>query len=131
MADETVIADNIEDIDDEEQQLYEHFRVVVDKGQDPVRIDKFLFEHLQHSSRNRIQKAAEAGFIHVNDRPVKSNYKVRPDDVVTLMLDRPRHDTTIEPEDIPLDVVYEDDDVMVINKPAGLVVHPGVGCRFL
>ena len=127
MADETVITDNIEDIDDEEQQLYEHFRVVVDKGQDPVRIDKFLFEHLQHSSRNRIQKAAEAGFIHVNDRPVKSNYKVRPDDVVTLMLDRPRHDTTIEPEDIPLDVVYEDDDVMVINKPAGLVVHPGVG----
>lgn len=127
MADETVIADNIEDIDDEEQQLYEHFRVVVDKGQDPVRIDKFLFEHLQHSSRNRIQKAAEAGFIHVNDRPVKSNYKVRPDDVVTLMLDRPRHDTTIEPEDISLDVVYEDDDVMVINKPAGLVVHPGVG----
>lgn len=127
MADETVITDNIEDIDDEEQQLYEHFRVVVDNGQDPVRIDKFLFEHLQHSSRNRIQKAAEAGFIHVNDRPVKSNYKVRPDDVVTLMLDRPRHDTTIEPEDIPLDVVYEDDDVMVINKPAGLVVHPGVG----
>ena len=127
MADETVITDNIEDIDDKEQQLYEHFRVVVDKGQDPVRIDKFLFEHLQHSSRNRIQKAAEAGFIHVNDRPVKSNYKVRPDDVVTLMLDRPRHDTTIEPEDIPLDVVYEDDDVMVINKPAGLVVHPGVG----
>ena len=127
MADETVITDNIEDIDDEEQQLYEHFRVVVDKGQDPVRIDKFLFEHLQHSSRNRIQKAAEAGFIHVNDRPVKSNYKVRPDDVVTLMLDRPRHNTTIEPEDIPLDVVYEDDDVMVINKPAGLVVHPGVG----
>lgn len=127
MADETVITDNIEDIDDEEQQLYEHFRVVVDKGQDPVRIDKFLFEHLQHSSRNRIQKAAEAGFIHVNDRPVKSNYKVRPDDIVTLMLDRPRHDTTIEPEDIPLDVVYEDDDVMVINKPAGLVVHPGVG----
>lgn len=127
MAGETVITDNIEDIDDEEQQLYEHFRVVVDKGQDPVRIDKFLFEHLQHSSRNRIQKAAEAGFIHVNDRPVKSNYKVRPDDVVTLMLDRPRHDTTIEPEDIPLDVVYEDDHVMVINKPAGLVVHPGVG----
>ena len=127
MADETVITDNIEDIDDEEQQLYEHFRVVVDKGQGPVRIDKLLFEHLQHSSRNRIQKAAEAGFIHVNDRPVKSNYKVRPDDVVTLMLDRPRHDTTIEPEDIPLDVVYEDDDVMVINKPAGLVVHPGVG----
>lgn len=127
MADETVITDNIDDIDDEEQQLYEHFRIVVDKGQEPVRIDKFLFEHLQHSSRNRIQKAAEAGFIHVNDRPVKSNYKVRPNDIVTLMLDRPRHDTTIEPEDIPIEVVYEDDDLMVINKQAGLVVHPGVG----
>ena len=115
--------------DDEEQptQLYEHYRFEVDRGQVPVRIDKFMFEKLQHSSRNRIQKAAEAGFVHVNDRPVKSNYKVRPGDVVTLMMDRPHYDTTIEPEDIPLDVVYEDDELMVINKPAGLVVHPGVG----
>ena len=112
---------------EEGQQLYEHFRFEVDKGQVPVRIDKFMFEKLQHSSRNRIQKAAEAGFVHVNDRPVKSNYKVRPGDIVTLMLDRPHFDTTIEPEDIPLDVVYEDDDLMVINKPAGLVVHPGCG----
>lgn len=127
MTNEPVITDDIEELEEEEQQLYEHFRISVDKGQEPVRIDKFLFEHLQHSSRNRIQKAAEAGFIHVNGRPVKSNYKVRPGDAVTLMLDRPRHDTTIEPEDIPLDIVYEDDDVMVINKPAGLVVHPGVG----
>ena len=86
-----------------------------------------MFEKLQHSSRNRIQKAAEAGFVHVNDKPVKSNYKVRPGDIVTLMLDRPHYDTTIEPEDIPLDVVYEDDELMVINKPAGLVVHPGCG----
>ena len=95
--------------DDEEQptQLYEHYRFEVDRGQVPVRIDKFMFEKLQHSSRNRIQKAAEAGFVHVNDRPVKSNYKVRPGDVVTLMMDRPHYDTTIEPEDIPLDVVYE------------------------
>ena len=112
---------------DEGQQLYEHFRFEVDKGQVPVRIDKFMFEKLQHSSRNRIQKAAEAGFVHVNDRPVKSNYKVRPGDIVTLMLDRPHYDTTIEPEEIPLDVVYEDDQLMVINKPAGLVVHPGCG----
>ena len=117
-----------EDSDLEEQaQLYEHFRVVADKGQEPLRVDKFLFEHLQHSSRNRIQKAAEAGFIHVNDRPVKSNYKVRPLDVVTLMLDRPHYDDTIEAEDIPLTVVYEDDDLMVINKEAGMVVHPGCG----
>ena len=108
-------------------QLYEHFRIEVDRGQVPVRIDKFLSEHQQHSSRNRIQKAAEAGFIHVNGTPVKSNYKVRAGDVITLMLDRPHYDTTIEPEDIPLDVVYEDDDLMVINKPAGMVVHPGCG----
>ena len=116
-----------EEIDDEEQQLYEHYRIVVDKGQVPVRIDKYMFEKLQHSSRNRIQKAADAGFVHVNDRPVKSNYKVRPGDVVTLMLDYPQYDTTIQPEDIPLDIVYEDDEVMVINKPAGMVVHPGCG----
>ena len=111
----------------ESTPLYEHHRIVVDKGQVPLRIDKFMCEHLQHSTRNRIQKAATAGFVHVNDRPVKSNYKVRPGDVVTLMLDRPHYDTTIEPEDIPLDVVYEDDSLMVINKPAGMVVHPGCG----
>ena len=110
-----------------EGELYEHFRVVVDKGQESVRIDKFLFERMQHSSRNRIQKAADAGYIHVNNVPVKSNYKVRPEDVITLMLDRPKHDNTIEAEDIPLDIVYEDDVLMVINKPAGLVVHPGAG----
>ena len=119
--------EQIEILEDEEQQLYEHFRIEVDRGQEALRIDKFLFEHMQHSSRNRIQKAADAGFVHVNDRPVKSNYKVRPGDVITLMLDRPHYDTTITPEDIPLDVVYEDDELMVINKPAGMVVHPGCG----
>ena len=113
--------------DDEQQQLYEHFRIEVDRGQVAVRVDKFLFEKLQHSSRNRIQKAADAGFVHVNDKPVKSNYKVRPGDSVTLMLARPHFDTTIEPEDIPLEVVYEDEQLMVINKPAGMVVHPGCG----
>ena len=115
------------DIDEEQSPLYEHYRFVVDKGQVPLRIDKFMCEKMQHSSRNRIQKAAEAGFVHVNDKPVKSNYKVRPGDVVTLMLDRPHYDTTIQPEEIPLDIVYEDDQVMVINKPAGMVVHPGCG----
>ena len=92
-----------------------------------MRIDKFLTEHMQHSSRNRIQTAADAGFIHVNGKPVKSNYKVRSGDVITLMLDRPRHDNTIVAEDIPLNVVYEDETLMVIDKPAGLVVHPGAG----
>jgi len=121
------IIEEIEEQDDDTGQLYEHLRIVVDKGQVPVRIDRFMTERLQHSSRNRIQKAADAGFVHVNERPVKSNYKVRPGDVITLMLDRPHHDTTIEAEDIPLDVVYEDDALMVINKPAGMVVHPGAG----
>ena len=114
-------------IDDGLQQLYEHFRVEADKGQAPVRVDKFLFEKLQHSSRNRIQKAADAGFVHVNGQPAKSSFKVRPGDVVTLMLDRPHFDTTIEPQDIPLDVVYEDEALMVVDKPAGMVVHPGCG----
>lgn len=113
--------------DDEEQQLYEHFRIVVDKGQEPLRVDKYMFERLKHSSRNRIQKAADAGFVHVNDQPVKSNYKVRPLDVITLMLDAPQHDHTIEAEDIPLDIVYEDADLMVVNKAPGMVVHPGAG----
>ena len=126
MTDEDI---NLQDIDEleGEPQLYEHFRFVVDSGQEPLRIDKYMLAKLQHSSRNRIQRAADAGFVHVNDRPVKRNYRVRPGDVVTLMLDRPRHDTSIEAEDIPLDVVYEDSQLMVVNKPAGLVVHPGVG----
>ena len=109
------------------QTLYEHQRVVADKGQNPLRVDKFLMDHLRDTSRNRIQQAAEAGFIQVNGRPVKSNYKVKPGEVVTLMLERPKRDTEIIPENIPLNVVYEDSDVMVINKPAGMVVHPGCG----
>lgn len=128
------IEDKLEPLEDETEagdtgngQLYEHFRVDVDKGQVPVRIDKFLFERMQHSSRNRIQKAADAGFIHVNGQPVKSNYKVRPLDVITLMLNQPKHDTSITPENIPLNVVYEDNQLMVINKDAGMVVHPGAG----
>ncbi len=124
----TEVTNNIELLeDDENQQLYEHFRIEVDKNQEPLRIDKYMFDRLKHSSRNRIQKAADAGFVHVNNHPVKSNYKVRPLDVITLMLDAPRHNNKIEAEDIALSIVYEDDDLMVINKPAGLVVHPGAG----
>ena len=119
--------DDLEPIVDNPAELYEHFRVVVDKGQKQVRIDKYLFERLVNSSRNRIQKAADAGFVMANGKPVKSSYKVKPNDVLTLMLDRPRYENDIIPEDIPLDVVYEDEDLMVINKPAGLVVHPGCG----
>lgn len=112
---------------DETAALYEHYRVVADRGQQLLRVDKFLLDHLKDTSRHRIQLAARAGFIHVNGHPVKSNYRVKPGDVVTLLLDRPRYETTIEPEDIPLDIVYEDQDLMVVNKPAGLVVHPGCG----
>lgn len=108
-------------------ELYEHFRVVVDKGQTPVRIDKYLFERIVNASRNRIQKAADAGFVIANGKPVKSNYKIKPLDVLAVMMDRPRYENDIIPEDIPLDIVYEDHDLMVINKPAGLVVHPGCG----
>lgn len=118
--------DSVSD-DPEYDGLYEHFRVVADKGQQLLRVDKFLMAHLADTSRNRIQQAARAGFIHVNGQPMKSNYRVKPFDVVTLLLDRPRYENKIEPEDIPLDVVYEDDALMVVNKPAGLVVHPGWG----
>lgn len=112
---------------DEAAQLYEHFRVVADPGQQLMRVDKFLIVHLPNTSRNRIQVAAKQGFVHVNGRSVKSNYRVKPADVVTLLLDRPVYDNRVDPEDIPIEIVYEDDQVMVINKPAGLCVHPGHG----
>lgn len=123
------IDDTLDDIDspDSADGLYEHFKVVVDKGQSPVRIDKYLFERIVNASRNRIQSAADAGFVMANGKPVKSSYKVKPLDVITVMMDRPKYDNDIIPEDIPLDIVYEDSELMVINKPAGLVVHPGCG----
>lgn len=111
----------------EDVQLYEHFRVTVDKGQDLVRVDKYLFDKLTNVSRNRIQKAADAGYIMANEKPVKSNYRVKPLDVITVMLDRPYYDNEVVPEDIPLNIVYEDDVLMVVNKTAGMVVHPGHG----
>lgn len=107
--------------------LYEHQRVVADKGQAPLRVDKFLMDHLRGTTRHRIQMAAEAGCIQANGKVVKSNYKVKPGDVVTLMFSHPKRETEIIPQDIPLNVVYEDADLMVVNKPAGLCVHPGCG----
>ena len=108
-------------------QRFEHWKIEVDAGQKPIRIDKFLAEKNPLQSRNRIQQAADAGCILVNGHAVKSNYKVRPCDVVSLVLDHPKHDTSIVPEEIPLDIIYEDDDLMVVNKRAGMVVHPGAG----
>lgn len=111
----------------DERELYEHFRFVADKGQALLRVDKFLVSRLEKSSRNRVQQAAEAGCIIVNGKAVKSNYRVKPGDVVQVVMDRPRYDFEIIAEDIPLDIVYEDDALLVVNKPAGLVVHPGHG----
>ncbi len=121
------IDDEAEEAGDGEAQLYEHYRVAADKGQRPVRVDKFLIDHLAGVSRNRIQRAADAGFVMVGERPAKRSQRVRPGDVVRVMLDRPHYESHIDAEDIPLDIVYEDSDVLVVNKPAGLVVHPGVG----
>lgn len=107
--------------------LYEHYRVVADKGQTPMRVDKFLATRMTGSSRSRIQQALDGGYVFVGDKPVKSNYKIKPLDVVTLQLRRPKHELEIIAEDIPLSIVYEDDYLLVVNKPAGLVVHPGHG----
>ena len=109
------------------RELYEHFHFTADKGQKPLRIDKYLVTRMERTSRNRIQQAADAGCILVNGRPAKSSYQVKPADEISIVMDRPRYDFEILPENIPLDVVYEDDVVLVVNKPAGLVVHPGHG----
>ncbi len=112
---------------DTEREMFEHFRFVADKGQTLLRVDKFLVDHMQKASRNRIQQAAEAGCILVNGKAVKSNYRVKPFDVVSIVMDRPRYEFEIIAENIPLDIVYEDDYLLVVNKPPGLVVHPGHG----
>lgn len=109
------------------REMYEHFRFVADKGQQLLRVDKFLTDRMEKTSRNRIQQAADAGCVVVNGKSVKSSYKVKPGDVVSVVMDRPRYDFEIIAEDIPLDIVYEDRDLLVVNKPAGLVVHPGHG----
>ena len=110
-----------------EEEFYEHFRFDVPKGQLLLRIDKFLMNLIPNATRNKIQNAASAGDIYVNDVPVKSNYKVKPFDVVRILLSHPPFENRVDPENIPLDIVYEDESLLLINKPAGLVVHPGHG----
>lgn len=112
---------------EENEELYEHFALTVDKGQSMIRIDKFLTLRLENTSRNRIQTAADAGNILVNGKAVKASYKVKPLDQISIVMPYPVRKVDITPEDIPLDIVYEDDDVLVINKAAGMVVHPGHG----
>ncbi len=112
---------------EESGELYEHYRFVVDGGQNPLRIDKYLFTKLADASRNRIQNAAKAGNILVNDKVVKPNHKIKPHDIITIVLAYPPRDTEIYPEEIPVNIVYEDNDILVVNKAAGMVVHPGHG----
>lgn len=110
-----------------EDDLYEHHRFVVAKGQQSLRVDKFLMNVIENTTRNKIQKAADAGNIFVNEIVVKSNYKVKPNDVVRVMMEHPPYEHLLKGENIPIDIVYEDDQVLVVNKPAGMVVHPGHG----
>jgi len=117
--------ENKPEVNEESSELFEHHRIVVDPGQEALRIDKFLFNRIENVSRNKIQQAAKAGNILVNEKAVKSNYNIRPNDVISVVMAYPPRDVEIFPEDIPLEIVYEDEDVIVINKQAGLVVHPG------
>jgi 23S rRNA pseudouridine1911/1915/1917 synthase len=120
-------AENLPENESEEQELIEHFRIEVDGGQTLLRLDKYLSDKLPKFSRNKIQDGVKNGNIQVNDQAVKSNYKVKPNDVVTVTFAEEKEDFKVIPEPVPLNIVYEDDDLLVINKPAGLVVHPGNG----
>ncbi|MDG1502678.1 MAG: RluA family pseudouridine synthase [Ulvibacter sp.] len=116
-----------QNIGSERDDLYEHFRFVADKGQAPLRVDKYLMNKVENATRNRIQKSAKDGNIFVNDIIVKSNYKVKANDVVTVLFEHPPYEMLLTPEDLPIDIVYEDDALLVVNKAAGMVVHPGHG----
>lgn len=120
-------ADDLRDDADSDEGLFEHHRIVVDKGQGLVRIDKFLVDRLEKTSRSRIQNAQDAGFVRVNGVPVKSSYRIKPLDVITVEMPYPAREIELIPEKIPLDILYEDDEVIVLNKAAGMVVHPGYG----
>src|SRR6476661_7659656 len=113
----------------EGDELFERLTIIADKGQEPYRIDKFLMNRIEHATRNKIQQSIEAERVLINDKPVKSNYKVRPNDKIVVFETRLHETSEIIPENIPIDIVYEDADVLVINKPAGMVVHPGSGNR--
>ena len=119
--------DRIKDEELENEALYEHHRFTASEGQEPLRVDKFLMNFIENATRNKIQQAAKAGNVLVNDISVKSNYKVKPHDVVRVVLAYPPHENLLVAENIPIDIVYEDDEVLVVNKPAGMVVHPGHG----
>lgn len=123
------VIDEFDDVDETEEngELFEHYRFTADPKQGLLRIDKFLVNRIENASRTKVQEAAEAGNILVNDQPVKSNYRVKPGDVVTIVMSYPPREIEIIPQDIPLDIAYEDDYLLVVNKQPGMVVHPGHG----
>ncbi|MDP4731344.1 MAG: RluA family pseudouridine synthase [Flavobacteriales bacterium] len=114
-------------LDEQEEGFFEHHRIVSDKGQKLMRLDKFLVDRLERTSRNRIQNAAEDGYVKVNGVPVKSSYKVKPNDVITIEMPYPVRDMELIAEDIPIEIVYEDNDLVILMKPKNMVVHPGFG----
>lgn len=122
-----MVSKNEEYNEAESDDLFEHFRFVADSGQQPLRVDKYLMNRVENATRNKIQKAAKDGNIFVNDIAVKSSYKVKGNDVVAVLFEHPPYEFLLVPEDIPIDIVYEDESVLVVNKPAGMVVHPGHG----
>jgi 23S rRNA pseudouridine1911/1915/1917 synthase len=126
MVQEEILESN-DELQDEQSEMFEHFRVVVDKGQSLLRIDKFLTARIENATRTKIQDAAEAGNILVNGKAVKSNYKVKPNDTISIVLPHPPREIELIPQNIPIDIVYEDDDLIVVNKKPGMVVHPGYG----
>ncbi len=119
--------DTLDIEENEDDALFEHHKYVVDKGQMPLRLDKFLVMKSKNIARNKIQNSITHGFILVNQKPEKANYKVKPLDEITLSLPTPPRDTEVLPEEMPLDIVFEDEYLLVVNKPAGLVVHPAHG----
>ena len=121
------MADEIPNDQEENEELYEHHRILVDPGQSLMRVDVFLSNRLENVSRSKIQNAAKAGSILVNDKPVKSNYRIHPNDVISIVLPTPVREFEVIPENIPFEILFEDEDILVINKAAGLVVHPGHG----
>ena len=118
---------NEEQIQETNDELFERFNLTVDKGQEPLRIDKFLMSRIERATRNKLQQAINAGMVIVNGKEVRPNYKVKANDEIILYSDMSPEETEVVPENIPLNIVYEDDDLIVINKPAGMVVHPGSG----
>ena len=109
----------------DEQDLYEHFRFVADKGQEPMRLDKFVTMRIENATRTKVQKGIEIGSVLVNQKTVKSNYQIKPNDLITVVLPNPPRNPELIPENLPINIVYEDAELVLVNKVAGMVVHPG------